>query len=66
MKLNPGFGTWPLPPAPIRGFTFNPGGLAIMVNGDYLAAIGVSGAPMGTIDQECAQAGRSAALAAMP
>jgi len=66
MKLNPGFGTWPLPPAPIRGFTFNPGGLAIMVNGEYLAAIGVSGAPKGTIDEECAQAGRSVALAAMP
>ena len=65
MKLNPGFGTWPLPPAPIRGFTFNPGGLAIIVNGEYLAAIGVSGAPVGTIDQECAQAGRAAALAAM-
>lgn len=65
MKLNPGFGTWPLPPAPIRGFTFNAGGLAMVVNGEYLAAIGVSGAPAGTIDQECAQAGRAAALAAM-
>jgi uncharacterized protein GlcG (DUF336 family) len=37
-----------------------------VVKGEYLAAIGVSGAPVGTIDQECAQAGRAAALAAMP
>lgn len=66
MKLNPGFGTWPLPPAPIRGFTFNPGGLAMVVNGEYIAAIGVSGAPSGLIDQGCAQVGRAAALGAIP
>lgn len=63
MKLNPGFGTWPLPPAPIRGFTFNPGGLAIQYRGSYLAAIGVSGAPKGIIDEQCAFKGRDAAMA---
>lgn len=63
MKVNPGFGTWPLPPAPIRGFTFNPGGLAIMYKGSYLAAIGVSGAPKGIIDEQCAFKGRDAAMA---
>jgi len=63
MKMNPGFGTWPLPPNPIRGFTFNPGGLAIIVNGSYLAGVGVSGAPKGTIDEQCAFKGREAAMA---
>jgi uncharacterized protein GlcG (DUF336 family) len=62
MKMNPGFGTWPLPATPIRGFTFNPGGLAIMVNDAYLASIGVSGAPKGVIDEQCAFKGRDAAL----
>jgi len=65
MKMNPGFGTWPLPATPIRGFTFNPGGLAIMVNGAYLASIGVSGAPKGVIDEQCAFQGRDAALKAL-
>lgn len=61
MKSNPGFGTWPLPPAPIRGFTFNPGGLVLYSDGQLVGGIGVSGAPAGNIDESCAIKGREAA-----
>lgn len=61
MKMNPGFGTWPLPPAPIRGFTFNPGGLVLYSGGDVVGSIGISGAPKGVIDEGCAFKGRDAA-----
>ena len=61
MKTNPGFGTWPLPPAPIRGFTFNPGGLVLYSDGEVVGSIGVSGAPKGDIDEGCALKGRDAA-----
>lgn len=63
MKINPGFGTWPLPPAPIRGFTFNPGGLVLYSGGDVVGSIGISGAPKGVIDEGCAFKGRDAASA---
>lgn len=62
MKMNPGFGTWPLPPNPIRGFTFNPGGLVLYSGGELVGGIGISGAPKGTIDEGCALKGRDAAL----
>ena len=61
MKSNPGFGTWPLPPAPIRGFTFNPGGLVLYSDGQVVGGIGISGAPKGIIDEGCATKGREAA-----
>lgn len=63
MKMNPGFGNWPLPPAPIRGFTFNPGGLVLSSAGELVGGIGVSGAPKGTIDEGCSSMGRAAANA---
>ena len=61
MKMNPGFGTWPLPATPIRGFTFNPGGLVLSSGGELVGGIGVSGAPKGVIDEGCAFSGRDAA-----
>ena len=33
------------------------GGLPIQVGGALLGGVGVSGAPSGTVDEECAQAG---------
>ena len=62
MKMNPGFGTWPLPPNPIRGFTFNPGGLVLYSGGQLVGGIGISGGPKGTIDEGCAFKGRDAAM----
>ena len=62
MKMNPGFGNWPLPPNPIRGFTFNPGGLVLYSGGQLVGGIGISGAPKGTIDEGCAFKGREAAM----
>jgi uncharacterized protein GlcG (DUF336 family) len=61
MKMNPGFGTWPLPAAPIKGFTFNPGGLVLSSGGELVGGLGVSGAPKGVIDESCAFSGRNAA-----
>jgi uncharacterized protein GlcG (DUF336 family) len=37
--------------------TMSPGGLPIQVGGSLLGAVGVSGAPSGITDAECAQAG---------
>lgn len=65
MKGNKGIGQWPLPPAPIKGITYFPGGIAIVVNGEYIASIGVAGAPLGSVDEDCALQGRAAALAAL-
>lgn len=62
MKANPGHGAWPLPPNPLRGFTFNPGGLVLYSGGHPVGGIGVSGAPAGVIDEGCALKGREAAL----
>jgi len=39
------------------GITMSAGGLPIQVGGALLGAVGVSGAPSGTTDAECAQAG---------
>ena len=61
MKMNPGFGTWALPPAPLRGFTFNPGGLVLYSGGEVVGGLGVSGAPKGVVDEGCAFKGRDAA-----
>ena len=63
MKMNPGVGTWPLPPAPIKGFTFNPGGLVLSSGGALVGGLGVSGSPKGVIDEGCALKGRDAAKA---
>ena len=46
-----------LPPVPLAGLTFNPGGLAIRYDSKIIAGLGVSGAPAGTVDQGCAQKG---------
>jgi uncharacterized protein GlcG (DUF336 family) len=56
-----GVGTWPMPAAPIRGISFNIGGLELFANGFLVGGLGVSGTPDGHIDQECAFKGRDAA-----
>ena len=60
-QKRPGVGTWAMPAAPIRGISFNVGGLAFIANGFVVGGLGVSGAPDGNIDQECAFKGRDAA-----
>ena len=69
MHGNKGIGQWPLPPAPIKGISYFSGGVAMVVNGEYIASIGVAGSPLGSVDEDCALQGRAAALealAAMP
>ncbi len=39
------------------GVVMSPGGIPIQVGGSLLGAVGVSGAPSGITDEECAQAG---------
>lgn len=46
-----------MPPASLPGLTFTPGGVAIKVDGQIIAGLGVSGAPDGNIDEGCARAG---------
>ena len=46
-----------MPPASLPGLTFTPGGVAVKVDGQYIAGLGVSGAPDGNIDEGCARAG---------
>lgn len=41
----------------VEGFTVLPGGLPIKAGNELLGGIGVSGAPSGKIDEECAKAG---------
>ncbi|MBE9202229.1 heme-binding protein [Synechocystis salina LEGE 06099] len=46
-------GSLPLAPDPLTGINFSTGGLAIKVEDQLIAAIGVSGAPNGNLDQAC-------------
>jgi len=46
-----------MPAASLPGLTFTPGGVAIKVDGQIIAGLGVSGAPDGNIDEGCARAG---------
>jgi uncharacterized protein GlcG (DUF336 family) len=41
----------------IDGLLLHPGGIPIQVGGALIAGVGVSGAPSGVTDEECAQAG---------
>ena len=41
----------------VPGLVMSPGGIPIQVGGSLLGAVGVSGAPSGETDHECAQAG---------
>ena len=52
-----GVGSWALPADPIKGISFNTGGVAIYANQQLAGAIGVSGSPDGQIDQACANVG---------
>lgn len=50
-------GSVPLAPNPITGISFSTGGVAIKVGDQLVAGIGVSGAPVGQLDQACALQG---------
>jgi hypothetical protein len=43
--------------APLPNVTYAVGGVAIMAGGNIIGGIGVSGAPGGQFDEECARAG---------
>ena len=45
-----------MPQTPLPNVTYAVGGVAIMVGGSAIGAIGVSGAPGGQFDEECARA----------
>jgi len=44
-----------VPSTPLPNVTFNQGGVTIMANGTAIGAIGVSGAPGGNLDEDCAR-----------
>jgi uncharacterized protein GlcG (DUF336 family) len=44
-----------VPVTPLPNVTFAQGGVAIMANGNIIGAIGVSGAPGGNLDEDCAR-----------
>jgi uncharacterized protein GlcG (DUF336 family) len=50
-------GNWPMASSPLPGITFTAGGMAIKVGDEIIGGLGVSGAPGGNYDEECAQAG---------
>src|SRR3954468_3661265 len=45
-----------VPQTPLPNVTYAVGGVTIMVNGSAIGAVGVSGAPGGQFDEECARA----------
>jgi len=46
-----------VPQTPLPNVTYAVGGVAIMVGGNIIGGVGVSGAPGGQFDEECARAG---------
>ena len=46
-----------VPQTPLPNVTYGVGGVAIMAGGNIIGGIGVSGAPGGQFDEECARAG---------
>src|ERR1700757_1487399 len=46
-----------VPQTPLPNVTYAVGGVAIMAGGNIIGGIGVSGAPGGQFDEECARAG---------
>ena len=56
-----GIGAWGFPATPIKGLTPNVGGIALFTGETIVGGLGVSGAPDGHIDEECAKKGREAA-----
>ncbi len=46
-----------VPQTPLPNVTYAVGGMAIMAGGNIIGGIGVSGAPGGQFDEECARAG---------
>ena len=48
--------------AKVEGLIFSAGGVPINAGGRILGAVGVSGAPSGTLDEKCAQSGIDAIL----
>ncbi len=60
-KHRVGIGAWGFPATPIKGLTPNVGGIALFTGEKIIGGLGVSGAPDGHIDEECAKKGREAA-----
>ena len=54
--------TSPFSPGKIDGIVLSAGALPIAAGGTILGAIGVSGAPSGEVDEQCAQAGIDAII----
>jgi uncharacterized protein GlcG (DUF336 family) len=54
--------THPFSPGKVDGIVLSAGGIPIAAGGTILGGIGVSGAPSGVTDEECAQAGLDAIL----
>ncbi len=46
-----------MPQTPLPNVTYAVGGVTIMAGGNPIGAIGVSGAPGGPVDEQCARAG---------
>jgi len=46
-----------VPQTPLPNVTYGVGGVAIMAGGNIIGGVGVSGAPGGQFDEECARAG---------
>jgi len=45
-----------VPQTPLPNVTYAAGGVTIMAGGNAIGALGVSGAPGGQLDEECARA----------
>ena len=54
--------TSPFSPGKVDGIVLSAGGVPIAAGGTILGAIGVSGAPSGEVDEQCAQAGVDAII----
>ena len=54
--------TSPFSPGKVEGIILSAGGLPIAAGGSIIGGIGVSGAPSGEVDEECAQAGIDAIM----
>jgi uncharacterized protein GlcG (DUF336 family) len=59
-KHRVGIGTWGFPATTIKGLTPNVGGIALFAGKKIVGGLGVSGAPDGHIDEQCAIKGREA------
>lgn len=57
-----GVGSWPMPADPLTGITLFPGGVRLLSQDKVVGGLGISGTPIGRIDEGCALKGRDAIL----